>query len=255
MLPFMVKHWQPIKRATFIKIFIATVIGLVANLLFLYAGLKRTSGSSAALLITLGPILLFMLSIEVLKEKLSPKILFGLIISALGALVIVITPTLGNTTNSPALVGNIFILLAVVCDVLGTIIIKPVLDEIKPGLITALRLIIATSFFVLIAIPDFRSFSFTQLTGGAIGAIGYGALISLVGGLLLYHYGLSKITVESSTVLHYLTPVFGVITSIVILGEQLTTTVVVGAGLIFWGIYIAEARLHTKLSILHHQRH
>lgn len=253
-LPFLVKNWQPLRKGLGTRILLATIVGYVINLQLLYAGLRLATGSSSSLIMIAGPILLYILSIEVLKERFNSKILFGLTISVVGTVFIVINPLLNNSAGT-SLLGNLLVFFAVVADVLGTILIKPILKDIKPMQVSALRIIIATVFFLIIAMPQLLKLSYSTLPLEAYVAIIYGTLFALVLGLFAYHYGLSKISGEESSVPEFLTPIFGVISSVIILGERLNTEIVVGAALVFWGIYIAEARFKTHPSILHHPRH
>ncbi len=255
MLPWLIRHWRPIAFKAASRIFIATFIGYFLNILLLYEGLKQTSGSSASLIIALGPVILYALSIEVLKEKFNSKILFGLIISGLGTFLVIVAPLLGAHLRDVSLKGNLLVSLSVLADVVGTILIKPALKQVKSGQLTAIRFMIAAVLFLGVSAKAVTHFSYSTIPISGYIAIFYGMVVSLVISNSLYHYGLSKITVEQGSVLNYLDPIFGIIASILILGEKLNTTILIGAALTFWGIYVAEAKLRPRLSLLHHQRH
>lgn len=235
------RHWKPLPIKLVPTIVISTLVGYVLNILFFYKGLSYTSGSSVSVIFTLGPLILYFLSIEFLKEKFSAKILFGSLIAFGGTIIIVVLPMLGTSLNT-SVIGNILILLAVLSDAIGTIMIKPVLRYVKPLQIVTIRTLIAGVIFFFLNSRSVISFDYgTVPTSGHI-ALFYGVVMALIIAQWLTSYGLKRLSVEESSVLAYISPVFGVVSSVILLDEKLSALFVAGAGLIFWGVYVAETR-------------
>ena len=74
--------------------------------------------------------------------------------------------------------------------------------------------------------------------------IGFGAVLSTTVAYSLYAWGLSKISATDTAVFTYIDPVVGTILAYYLLHEAITAPFIIGALLIFGGIFLAEGRLH-----------
>jgi drug/metabolite transporter (DMT)-like permease len=252
---FSYKKWRPIAKKYWPRIIIATLCGYILTTLLAYEGLKRTGGINTSLIYLISPLLLYILSMKVLKEKFNSKLLFGLVVGFLGALLIVVSPLIiGNQGAEGNVIGNLLVLLAVLADVIGSIIIKPVLRKVPPLQMTALRFIIGAAILLPFTLTRFPSLlHLTVSSSGAI-ALAYNLIFATVLGYYLFHYGFSKISGEQTSLLYYLDPVAGVVASIFILGENLTTLMIGGSLLVIWGLYAGEVKNQPIHNLISHHR-
>jgi drug/metabolite transporter (DMT)-like permease len=123
---------------------------------------------------------------------------------------------------------------------------KKIINKYDPWAFTVWAFIIGSASFLPLAVYEFihipnlyPSISFQGYFG-----IGYGALFSSAAGYGLFGWGLSKITATDASLFSYVDPVVGTIVAFFLLHEPITAPFVLGATLIFGGIFIAEGRLN-----------
>ena len=255
--PFLNKNRKRIPKRAWPRVIFATIFGFILPLLLLNEGLRRTSAINTSLLFLLGPAIMYILSVRILKERFNSKILTGLVVSLIGALLIVLAPliTIGSIKDTPAsITGNLIILASVIVAVVGTIIIKPLLKTIQPLQMTVARFNITVLVLLPFCFNDLAAIRAISWTPEVIVSLVYGTVFATIAAYTLYHYGLSKISGEESSVLQYLDPLAGVLGAMLILGDRLTPVIIVGGSLTILGIYLSEIKTKHRLHILHSHR-
>jgi drug/metabolite transporter (DMT)-like permease len=249
------RGWRPLKGMVRTRILLATGSGYVLASIFFYLGAQMTGGLNAALIYLLAPMVLFFLSIQVLKERFNSRLLFGLIVGLAGALLILGAPLLvAGGASHQHLLGNILIVLAILTDAAGTILIKPALKSVSPLQMTAVRFAIAAVVFIPLALIYSPAINLTELTTATWLAIGYNLIFATLISFYLYHWSLSRMSAEQSSPLTYLDPTMGAVASMVVLGEQMTTIMMVGTALVIGGLYFGERKRRNPKHYLSHHR-
>lgn len=252
LVPFAVKSWKPLKKGVWLRLIISSVIGFALSMYLITEGLKRTSALDASIIYLLGPVLIFILSVELLKEKFNAKILLGLLVALCGTALVVLDPLIrGEQSNGSDLVGNLMIVGSVIAMSLGTTIVKPALKKVRPLQATTIRFAASLIFIAPFAFTKLPSLEATSWSWQLIAVLTFSCVMGSVVSFMLYHYGLGKISGEESSTLHYLDPIFGVIASILVLGDQPTTVVIIGGGLALWGVILSETKTKHRLHFFH----
>lgn len=248
------RSWKPLKGKVRMRIILATFFGYALTNYLFYLGVKLSNGLDGSLIYLLAPIVLYLLSIEILKEKFNSKLLFGLLVSFAGAVLIVCEPIITGTASTKMdVVGNLFIVLAVFADVLGTILIKPVLKKVSTLQMIALRFNIAAIMIAPLAIMDFGMVDSSSLQTQDYLAVAYNLIFATLVTFYLYHWGLKKMRAEETSPLEYLSPVAGAVGSIFILGEVMTAIMLAGVSLVIIGLYFGEVRKSLPIHVGHHR--
>lgn len=256
LLPFALRKRKKLKFKVKSRIILSSLIGLSAFMLLMGEGLKRTSALDTAVIFLIAPVVMYVLSIEILKEKFNPKILFGLIIALIGAGLVVVSPVLNATgsTDGRSFVGNLIVLVSVFIAVLGTVMVKQVLKKAPPIQVTTLRFAVVPISMLPILYyqrPDIFAINWSS---SVILSLTYSILIGSVLSYSIYHWALKKISGEQSSVFHYLDPLGGVIGSIIFLNDTLTPIILLGASLTVLGVYLSEAKPKLHIHHLHAHR-
>lgn len=253
LLPFAMRKRKKLKFKIKSQIILSSLIGLSAFLVLLGEGLKRTSALDTAVVFLAAPVVMYVLSIEVLKERYSPKILFGLVIALIGSGLVVISPVLNssNSAGEGSLTGNLIVLISVVVSVIGTVMAKKVLDKAPPLQVTTLRFAVVPISLLPVLYYQRPDISTIDWTGSTIFSLAYATVIGSVVAYSLYHWALKKLSGEQASVFHYLDPLGGIIGSIIFLNDTLTPIILLGAILTVLGVYLSEAKIKLK----HHHLH
>lgn len=255
MTPLTWRRWKKIHHKDILKIMNATVLGYIIPVGLLYYGLTLTKSINASIIGTIEPLIIYFLAIEVLKEAFNLKILGGLLLSMSGALLIVFRPAIGDVSVTENLLGNLLILASITSSAIGTVMTKPILNKFKNNIleIAQIRMYITSIPFLVISILNFGQYSKINIPAQAWMAVVYGIIFAVVIASPLYHIGLQKIDGEETGLFQYLSPVFGVIFAVILLGEKIDLFFVFGSALIVLGILLAEVK--HKFHIAYHHQH
>ncbi len=242
-LPFVIKKLE-IDRRDYKNLFLLAIFSVTIQIPLLFFGLRLTPSINAPIIIAFGPIILILASIFYLKEKPKSKIIGGPIISLMGIMAIILRPLLENGFSGGVL-GSFFIFLATVCSVIQTILLKKVTTRNDPLTVVFWIFLLGSLPLIPFVIWESRSFNlFTDLTmQGALGII-YAIYLSTVVAHFFFAFGTKYISASEIGIFSYVDPIATIIIAIPLLGEQITPAYLVGAVLVFLGIFIAEGRIH-----------
>ncbi len=237
------RKWQKHRQKYMGRLILSTFLGTVAPMALVSIGLQMTSAVATSVIYLLEPILMYVLSMEMLRERFRPKILMGIIVSCIGSAVLIAAPLLNGHQLNSQFWGNILILLSVVTSVLGAIIIKPLLTaKVDLNQITVIRFVISFIMLLPLAVWQLPSLIHVKWSMSVIVAMLYGIFFATVIAFPIYHYGLKKLSGEEGSVFHYLDPVGGILSAVVVLHETISTLIIFGSLLVCWGIYLSQAR-------------
>ncbi len=244
-LPLAYKHWKPLKASDHFLIIISSILAISFGNTVLLMGFERIPSINASLISLFEPFLLFILSVEFLKERLSLRTFLGIMIAFAGAAIIIGRPWEATASNQMA-IGSLLVVLDVFCDVISTLIFKPMLKRVHPYQLASLHLLWGIVPIALYALPHM----YYALSPDRAGRDGYLAiffnivLITLANSL--FYFGLQKKKAQEVGIFSYLHPIATATAAWFILSEVPSGKIIIGAALIFLGIYYAEIRKPQK---------
>ena len=237
--PFALKSWKPISRKDYATLTVGSVISISVGNMFLLAGLKRIPALNASLISLLQPMVLLVLSVHILKEKVHKKTIIGILIAFMGAAIIIAKPWASGGQNQ--LFGSVFIIAALLGDVFGTIMIKPVLKRVRPVQVTLVHLVSGTLPIAIYALLQVQSYSFASIGARGLSAVGFN-ILAVAFANCLYMYGLKKRKAHGTAIFQYIHPLAAGVAGWVILSEIPDIRLAFGAALIFFGVYFMDFR-------------
>lgn len=246
LLPFALKTWRPLHWKTLALIVLSSLLSITFATIALNEGLKYAPSINVGVIDLLAPLILGLLSVEFLKEHISPKTFTGILVAFAGASIIIGRPWDVSLTGQTVLLGNVLIFLAMLSGVISTVITKPLLKKMSSYQATFLFLFIGTLPIVPFAFHALKDWSIHDInTGGYISVI-YG-IIAITLANFLFMYGLRYKKAHSVGIFRYIEPVVIIIAAWFILGEHVSSKFAIGAALVFLGIYLAEVHKVHKL--------
>ena len=160
-------RFQKVERKDFLRLAICGLFGVSVNQLFFFNGLQLTSPVNAAVIMITSPIIVFILSLIILKEKAQPLKVVGLIIGAIAAVVFTLESTNSIHANPK---GDLFIFINAVSYALYLVLVKPLMAKYKP--LTVITWVFTFGLiYVLIwpySFPEFSAVNITTLTQDSI---------------------------------------------------------------------------------------
>ena len=218
------------------------VFGFFFYQILTFSALARIPASMNAVLVSTNVVFIALLAALILKERILPARIAGIAIALLGVILVTFNAgfTLGKTGNGIDLLGCAFSLLAALSFSLYSVIGKKILTTNDPLIVAALALF---SGAVLLNIFTATTVGYADIT-----AAGWRTFLLMVFlGLTmigiaypLWFTCLKRLPASHASIYIYLTPVFAVILSLIILKERFSWLFWVGGACILTGIIITN---------------
>ncbi|MDO8573775.1 MAG: DMT family transporter [Candidatus Daviesbacteria bacterium] len=253
--PFFIAETKKIKidKKDLPKLLIIGILIITLNIAFFFEGIKRTTAINASMLTLSIPMLSVLLGWWILKEKVFIFNLLGIAVGLLGALIIVGIPQLfTGGISSQIMTGNILIILASFSWVIGAIVSKKILKDYSFLIITAIAFLVGTVTFAIPAgieyfqNPDWIS----EVTILGLLGLTFMTLLSSISAYFLFEWGLSKTSVTTADLFQYIEPFVATTLAVIVLGERISTSFVIGGVLITIGAFLG-----TLAKEAHHKIH
>ncbi len=270
-LPFLyleLKH-NPINPKDIPNLIILGLLG-ESSLIFFFVGLNYTTSIDAAVLSVFSPLFSIIAGHHFFNEKVNDKVKFGVGVATIGTLVVILEPIFGNTGSQASILlrlfGDFMIILYNVAftafilwskmvmganslklkDDLKHLRIKPMHKTYHPNVITLITFYVALASFIPFALVEnmgflgAQTFHFASIDKWGLIGILYMAIFSSIIAYLLFQWGLEESSVADTAILGYLTPIFTLPFSYLLLKEIPTPLNIIGMVVIMGGVYISE---------------
>lgn len=244
LLPFAHKNLQRVRIRDAFFFVLAGLFGITINLGLYLIGLQYSASINQPVIASSGPIFLLIGSALFLKDKATKKVLFGNLVGLTGVLFIVLQPVLMDHQYN-SLWGNILFVLSTIAAVLGTLVSKRLGNRYSAFTLLFWTFFVAAVSLLPIPFEEISHHAFLLNIGirGIFGIL-FGAIFSSTIGYGLFYWGLKHIKASETAIFSYVDPVAAIIIASPLLHEYPTPLYLFGSFLVFFGIYIAERRIH-----------
>ena len=237
---------QKIDRADFPKMLLCALFGMVINMLSFFKGIELSTPINSAVLITITPILVFVFSAILIKERLLLPRIVGVILGFIGALVLIV---FGNeirldAPNIP--LGNALFVINASFFGMYLVLVKSL--SAKYTTVHLLKWLFLFGFIMALPIsyPEFSKVSWSTLPFEAIWRFGYVIVGTTFMTYLLNVYALKQLKASTVGVFTYLQPLIGIGYAILVGADGLTVYKLVAGGVVLLGVYLVTKRYQTK---------
>jgi len=224
LLPFLKPVPKDLKTLLLISFFIGA-----GHFALLFVGLANAEASAASIVIQLSVPFSTIMSVLFLSEKVGWRRGIGIVLAFVGVLVIAIDPSSFTIT-----LGLLYIAAAAFIASIGSVLMK------RMAPISALQMqawIGLFSFAPLFVVSVFLE----QNQWGAFTAGGWPIIVSIFGHGAFYSL-IKKYDISLLSPLTLMTPVWGVVLSIILLDEPLTPQLIIGAVISLGGVFVIAVR-------------
>ena len=234
---------EKIDKKDWPRIILCSFLGMVINMLAFFKGLELSTPVNSSVMITLSPIIVFIFSAILLKEKIESMKAFGIASGFVGALILVLyTAKTGvNAPNIP--MGNLLFIVNSFAYGLYLVLVKPLIS--KYNIITLLKWLFLLGVIMNfpVTISQFSEVEWTNLPlKEAIIPMAFVVIGTTFFTYLFNAYALTKLTASSVSSFIYLQPIVGIVFAISTKSDSLTLISIVGMILIFIGIYLVTKK-------------
>lgn len=182
------------------------LFGVALNQLFFFHGLSLTSSINTGIIMTINPIMVVILSYFVLKESITLRKSFGIVLGATGAILLTLT---AGTGSGDSAIGDLFIFINAGSYAVYLVLVKSLMKKYAP--LTVITYVFTFGLtFVMLYPPTLMELSGTDFTAMPTNII-YTIIYVIVGVTFLTYlltvYGLKHVSPSVSSAYIYLQPV------------------------------------------------
>ena len=237
---------QKIDRADFPKMLLCALFGMVINMLCFFKGIELSTPINSAVLITITPILVFVFSAILIKERLLLPRVVGVIMGFVGALVLIV---FGNEIRQDAPnipLGNALFVINATCFALYLVLVKSL--SAKYTTVHLLKWLFLFGFIMAMPIsyPEFSQVSWATLPFEAVWRFAFVVIGTTFMTYLLNVYALKQLKASTIGVFTYLQPLIGIGYAILVGADALTAYKLGAGGVVLLGVYLVTKRYQTK---------
>jgi len=244
LLPF-IRKVEKIRPKDIIFVILLGLFDRVLNIGFFLVGLTYAPSINQAIIACSGPVFIILGSGIFLKEKITKKMLLGNVIGLTGVLFIVVQPALGTQNGPLAILGNTFFIISTIAAATASLITRKLAQRYSPLTLLFWTFLIGSISFLPAVVPSLDMHTVTSyLSGKALIGIFYGAILSSLLAYFLFFWALKYIQASQTTIFTYMDPVVTALVAIPLLHEYPSPIYILGSFLVFFGIFVAEGRIH-----------
>jgi drug/metabolite transporter (DMT)-like permease len=228
---------EKIEKKDLIRFVFSAFFGVVLNQYTFLAGLKLTSPIDASIIMTLNPVMVLIISAIWLKDKISTMKITGIIVGAMGALILIG----GSATlhiGSGSLGGNILIIVNCASWAAYLVLIKPLMEKYHPVTVMKYVFLLGWIMVIPLGISPMLDIAWMQMPVKILMEAFFVVLAATFVGYFFNMYGLKFLRPVTVSIYIYSQPVLAAFIAIMLGRDKLTLMDIISAALVFLGVYL-----------------
>ncbi len=214
------------------------VVGVGMNNVAFTLGVSMTTASETALIYAAVPIWGMILGSLIGLERPTRGGILGVLVAILGVGIVVGGGFGGGGESS--LLGDLLVVVATVCWGSYAVLSLPLLRKYSPLVVASLTMLFAGLATAPVAVPGLWGTDWGEVGAGAWAAFAYSTVLVAAFGFWAWQRGISGVGANRALVYQYLINLVGVASGVLLLGEDLTATKILGGAVILLGVYLAR---------------
>ena len=203
-------------------------------------GLAHSTVSNAALLITVEPAAVIMLSPVLLGERLTRRECVGAALAMVGAVVVVLNGLPGVTAElAPHWRGDLVLILSGLAYASYSLLGREVLGRYPALPVTAWSIVWGAGAMLPLAALEWMERGAPRFTPGAIAGVLYLGVVMTALGYAAWNYALERVEAPRAAIFLNIQPLLGALLGVWWFGEPLTPFIALGGLIILIGVHFA----------------
>lgn len=231
------KNFRKISRKDWLMLILCAIFGVFINQIFFLEGLNKTTPINASIILTSTPIFVIFWSIILYRIRVGLSKSIGIIFGAMGAIIIL---AYKRDVHIGFGLGNLLIVGNAMSFGLFLVLVKNLLAKYPATILMAWTFLLGFVFMLPIGVDDLINTSWRVIPLGIFIAIGYVMVFTTFFTYSLNTYALSRLPASTVSSYIYLQPILATVIAIVAGKDQLVLIHIVGACLIFGGVYLVS---------------
>jgi drug/metabolite transporter (DMT)-like permease len=236
---------QKIEKADFKKLAYLALFGVVINQVFFIYGLSKTTPINSSIIMISNPVMVFVFTLFLLKERARPAQVLGLLLAIVGA--VLILRYRGNfEVGSDTIVGDLMTLVNSASWGIFIVLVKPIMVKYETVSVMSWLFLFGAMYMIPIGLPDTLHVDWSAFTAHAWWALAFVVVATTFLAYLLNLYGLQALSANTVSAYIYLQPFLASLFAIAIGEDSLSPIKIISGILIISGLYLVTLKSKKK---------
>ena len=233
---------EKIEVKDFKLIIICAFFGMGLNMITALNGLYNSTPINSAIITTLAPIFIFLISVIIIKEKITRIKYVGVFIGFCGTLTLILLNEKSISSAPNINLGNFYLFINSISYALYFVLVKPLTK--KYTMITIMKWLFLFSIFINMpfGLIEFTEINWVEISGVSLLKISYVVFCTTFLVYLLNLYALKNLKASTVGMFIYLQPVIGILFAIYRGADKLTVADASSVFLVFIGVYLVSKK-------------
>ena len=242
----MIKIEGSLPRLNRKQIFLTAILGFTGvfiNNICFFGALARVPAGRTSLFVSLTPIVIAILAGFFFSERLGVRRWIGILVALLGAIVVITRGDLvsGITDINQSIgLGELMMIGAVFSWAAYTLISREVIETLSPIIATTYSTLWGFFFLSIGALGEFKDIDWVLLDWRVWTSVFYLGAFGTVIAFIWFYEGIQAVGPSRTAIFSNLVPAFGVLFSVLLLGEPLLISMVVGGLITALGVSLVN---------------
>ncbi len=234
---------EKVAREDFPRLLLLGVFGIAINQMFFFKGLELTSPIHSSLIMLATPFLVLIFAYFLLNEMITKYKILGIILGALGAILLILKDSGVQDLTTNAMLGDLFIFINASSYGLYLVLIKPLVEKYNPITIVTWAFTMGAIFVFPICFRHAMNIQWSQFEMTNVLGFAFVIVFTTLFTYLLNAFALSRLKSSTVSAYIYLQPFIAGTISLLLGQDQLTAIIIFSGFLIFSGLYFASKKI------------
>ncbi len=230
---------EKIQRKDYPRFIAAGLLGVAFNQFIFLNGLNFTSPIDSSIIVTINPILVMIMASIAIREKITFTRIFGLILGASGALLVILNRGV-ISFSSEHFLGNMMIFLSTLSYAGYLIVAKPLMQKYDPITVMKGVFFVGLLFVAPFGYNELLETSWSTIPLSIWGSILFVLLGSTFLAYLLMSWGLRNVRATTVSIYNYSQPVLASFVAVLVGQDIVDAPKIIAVVLVFVGVYLVS---------------
>lgn len=233
---------EKIDKKDWIRIVVCALLGMVINMLSFFKGLQLSTPINSAVLVTITPIFVVVLSAFFLKERITLNKGLGVFLGFVGAIGLILfgAEVRHDAPNIP--LGNFLFVINATAYGAYLIVVKKLIEKYHPFTLMKWLFTIAIIINLPITLPDVLAMEWSSIPLWAYGSIAFVIIGTTFLTYLFNVFALTQLKASTIGAFMYMQPLVGILFALFTGKDNLTLVKVVATLFVLIGVYLASKK-------------
>ena len=233
---------QKIEKRDWGRLFICSLLGMSINMLSFFKGLQLSTPINSAVLVTITPIIVVMISALFLREKITLNKGLGIAMGFVGALGLILfgAEIRQDAPNIP--LGNSLFILNATAYGAYLVVVKKLIEKYHPFTLMKWLFSMACIINLPITLPEVLEIEWSTMPLWAYGSVAFVVIGTTFLTYLFNIFALTELKASSVGAFMYMQPLVGILFALLSHKDHLTLIKILAMAFVLVGVYLASKK-------------